>query len=380
VCVSVCVCVCLCVPVCVCVCVCVSVCLERMEFKRCGGNSIFELSGSAAYDYGMGNVGEQRRCGSSIFELSGSVALRFACEQSCYRCEVEVFRVCCCISWLSLLVGEGALLIQGLECPGDAGNEEAKESMVAMTLDAELVSGAAGDFDGLESAVWWQQLAREANEEDEVDYEYTTDEEVPLELSVGLEAERAVQETMRLRTGGRAHYGDFVGRRVLGEVAKTWGSAAMPGLATSAAAAVDRVGRSSRRDRRRRQPQQSLRAAASSREEVERPALRGALAASGGGCSECKPAGVASRPAPTTPPQGPKAKSAPHSLPTPPPPLGTAASATPQWPSAPAQTWWSPGWWEARTSSPTDWDSSRRTSASTPFTAKSPIAISDSRS
>ena len=91
-------------------------------------------------------------------------------------------------------------------------------------------------------------------------------------------------------------------------------------------------------------------------------------------------AGVASRPAPTTPPQGPKAKSAPHRLPTPPPPLGTAASATPQWPSAPAQTWWSPGWWEARTSSSTDWDSSRRTSASTPFTAKSPIAISNSRS
>ena len=91
-------------------------------------------------------------------------------------------------------------------------------------------------------------------------------------------------------------------------------------------------------------------------------------------------AGVASRPAPTTPPQGPKARSAPHRLPTPPPPLGTAASATPQWPSAPAQTWWSPGWWEARTSSSTDWDSSRRTSASTPFTAKSPIAISNSRS
>jgi hypothetical protein len=91
-------------------------------------------------------------------------------------------------------------------------------------------------------------------------------------------------------------------------------------------------------------------------------------------------AGVASRPAPTTPPQGPKAKSAPHRLPTPPPPLGTAASATPQWPSAPAQTWWSPGWWEAHTSSSSDWDSARRTSASTPFTAKSPIAISDSRS
>ena len=88
-------------------------------------------------------------------------------------------------------------------------------------------------------------------------------------------------------------------------------------------------------------------------------------------------AGVASRPAPTTPPQGPKAKSAPHRLPT---PLGTAASATPQWPSAPAQTWWSPGWWEAHTSSSSDWDSARRTSASTPFTAKSPIAISDSRS
>ena len=90
-------------------------------------------------------------------------------------------------------------------------------------------------------------------------------------------------------------------------------------------------------------------------------------------------AGVASRPAPMTPLQGPKAK--PWGRPpTPPPPLGTAASATPQWPSAPAQTWWSPGWWEARTSSSTDWDSSRRTSASTPFTAKSPIAISDSRS
>ena len=151
-----------------------------------------------------------------------------------------------------------------------------------MALHAELVGGAAGGFDGLESAVWWQQLAREANEEDEVDYEYATDEEDLVELSVGLEAERAAQEAMRLRTGGRAHYGGLVGRRVLGEVANAWGSAAKPGLATSAAAAVDRVGRSSRRDRRRRQPQQSLRAAAN---------LREAPAASGGGCSECKPAG-----------------------------------------------------------------------------------------
>ena len=97
-------------------------------------------------------------------------------------------------------------------------------------------------------------------------------------------------------------------------------------------------------------------------------------------------AGVASRPAPTTPPQGPKAKSAPHRLPTPPPPLGTAASATPQWPSAPAQTRWSrsrsgSSWsWDEPASSPTGWGSSKWTSASTRFTAKSPIAISDSRS
>ena len=32
---------------------------ERVEFKQCGGSSIFELSGSAAYEYGMGNDGEK---------------------------------------------------------------------------------------------------------------------------------------------------------------------------------------------------------------------------------------------------------------------------------------------------------------------------------
>jgi hypothetical protein len=89
-------------------------------------------------------------------------------------------------------------------------------------------------------------------------------------------------------------------------------------------------------------------------------------------------AGAAPLQAPRTPPQGPKAK--PGGPPLTQPPLGTAASATPQWPSAPAQTWWSPGSWEDRTSSSTAWDSSKGTSASTPFTAKSPIAISDSRS
>ena len=80
----------------------------------------------------------------------------------------------------------------------------------------------------------------------------------------------------------------------------------------------------------------------------------------------------APRPAPRTPPQGPLAK----------PPL--AASATSQWPTNP----WS-GWRSGQTgseeetaaSSSAGWRSSSQwTSASTPFTAKSPNAISDSRS
>ena len=83
----------------------------------------------------------------------------------------------------------------------------------------------------------------------------------------------------------------------------------------------------------------------------------------------------APRPAPRTPPQPPKAK--PWV-----PPL--AASATPQWPS----NSWS-GWGSGQTgseegtaaSSSAGWRSSSQwTSASTPFTAKSPNAISDSRS
>ena len=83
----------------------------------------------------------------------------------------------------------------------------------------------------------------------------------------------------------------------------------------------------------------------------------------------------APRPAPRTPTQPPKAK--PWV-----PPL--AASATPQWPS----NSWS-GWGSGQTgseegtaaSSSAGWRSSSQwTSASTPFTAKSPNAISDSRS
>ena len=83
----------------------------------------------------------------------------------------------------------------------------------------------------------------------------------------------------------------------------------------------------------------------------------------------------APRPAPRTPPQPPKAK--PWV-----PPL--AASATPQWPSNP---WYGSGSGQTGSeegtaaSSSAGWRSSSQwTSASTPFTAKSPNAISDSRS
>ena len=66
---------------------------------------------------------------------------------------------------------------------------------------------------------------------------------------------------------------------MLGEVAKEWGSAAKPGLATSAAAAEGRGGRNSRRDRRRRQPEQSLLAAATvQKEELAQCQPQGLLA------------------------------------------------------------------------------------------------------
>ena len=38
-----------------------------------------------------------------------------------------------------------------------------------------LAVSSLGAFDGLESAVWWQQLAREAAEEHEVDDDYECD-------------------------------------------------------------------------------------------------------------------------------------------------------------------------------------------------------------
>jgi hypothetical protein len=132
-------------------------------------------------------------------------------------------------------------------------------------LEAEYSGGFAGTFEGLESVEWWQQLAREeAGGDEDVDVS-SAEEHEPLEA----ECEAAAQQAMRAATGGRAHYGDLTGRRVLGSVASAWGSAAKPGLATAAAKAEGRGSRRSRRERRRGQPQQS----------------------SGVGCSEYKPAG-----------------------------------------------------------------------------------------
>ena len=124
-------------------------------------------------------------------------------------------------------------------------------------------------FEGLAEAGWWRQLAREAAEEHEVDYECDPYEEATEEPEVvEAAAERAAQEAMRLQTGGRAKYGktggELVLRRAVGQQDVGWGSA--PSQARR------------RGSRLRRQPQQSLPAA-----EVQ--------AASDGDRSSCKPAG-----------------------------------------------------------------------------------------
>ncbi len=70
-------------------------------------------------------------------------------------------------------------------------------------------------------------------------------------------AEQTSQQLMHAATGGRACYGDLVGRRRLGEAASSWGSAAGPTVV-----AGDRRGRGARRRGRQQQPQQATAAGA----------------------------------------------------------------------------------------------------------------------
>ena len=145
----------------------------------------------------------------------------------------------------------GASLGTGLESAEPHG----EELVAGNGLEAEYSGGFAGTFEGLESVEWWQQLAREEAGGDEDVEVSSVEEHEPLEA----ESEAAAQQAMRAATGGRAHYGDLAGRRVLGSVASAWGSAAKPAVAEG------RSSRRSRRERRRAQPQQSSGAGGPSR-------------------------------------------------------------------------------------------------------------------
>ena len=157
----------------------------------------------------------------------------------------------------------------------------------SVELDDELVSGAAGGvdglfaggvdglesaggdlFEGLADAGWWRQLAREAAEEHEVEYECDPYEEATEEPEVvEAAAERAAQEAMRLQTGGRAKYGELVLRRAVGQQRVEWGSARAGHLGAGESKTPSRDepvvveggrrGRAARRRGRQHQPQQT---------------------------------------------------------------------------------------------------------------------------
>ena len=123
-------------------------------------------------------------------------------------------------------------------------------------------------FEGLAEAGWWRQLAREAAEEHENEYECDSVEEASEEPEVvEAAAEQAAQDAMSLRTGGRAKYGELVLRRAVGQQSVEWGSAraGLLGVAESKTPSRDepvvveggRRGRAARRRGRQHQPQQT---------------------------------------------------------------------------------------------------------------------------
>ena len=148
---------------------------------------------------------------------------------------------------------------------GDASSGEephGDELVLGAGLEAVHFGGFAGSFEGLESVAGWQQLVREEGEPDlEVEHE-SCEEQGPLEQAAGgdridSEAELASQKVMIAATVGKAHYGDLVGRRVLGEAASIGGSAA-----STTVVAGGRRGRAARRRGRQHQPQQTSSAGA----------------------------------------------------------------------------------------------------------------------